>query len=160
MQLSHYIGEPQRSFTGERKSKFDDKDATATIMKYDAKAKLECSKSTRSYLISKAFEMYHLLNWAENFQSTIISNRYIQRLTDDRFCFDSDPMQLSADLWGYLNLSTAGATDKEAFDNALPRNGFDAWRRIVRPLGARSKHDYTTCTRTLHVPRPRAGWRM
>ena len=48
-------------------------------------------------------------------------------------------MQLSADLYGCLNLSMAGATDKVAFDNALPRNGFDAWRRIVTPLGPRSE---------------------
>ena len=83
--------------------------------------------------------MYHLLNRAESFLSTIISNQHIQRLIDDGFCFDSDPMQLSADLWGYLNLSMAGATDKVAFDNALPGNGFDTWRVIVTPLGPRSE---------------------
>ena len=77
----------------------------ATNMKYDANAKLESSKTTRSYLISQAFEMSHLLNWAENFQSTIISNRHVQRLIDDGFCLDSNPIQLSADLWGYLHLA-------------------------------------------------------
>ena len=71
-QRNHYIGEPQRSFTGERKSKFDDKVATATNMKYDPNTKLEWSKITRNYFISKAFDMYHLLTWAENFQSAIV----------------------------------------------------------------------------------------
>ena len=60
-------------------------------------------------------------------------------MIDDGFCLDNDPMQLSADLWGYLNVSMAGATDKVAFDNALPGNEFDAWRRIVTPLGTRSE---------------------
>ena len=74
-------------------------------MKYDANAKLERSKTTRNYLISKASEMYHLLNLAENFQSSIISNQHIQRLIDDGFCFDGDPMQPPADLWGDFTLS-------------------------------------------------------
>ena len=83
-QRNHYIGEPQRNFTGERKSKFDDKVATAANMKYDSSAKLEWSKTTRNYLISEAFEMNHLLKWAENFQSTVISNQHIQQCIDDR----------------------------------------------------------------------------
>ena len=29
--------------------------------------------------------------------------------------------------------------DPVAFDNALPGNGFDVWRRIVTPLGPRSE---------------------
>ena len=80
-------------------------------MKYHSSAKLEWSKTIRNYFISKAFEMYHLLNWAENFQSTVISNHHIQRLVEKGFCMDSDPMQLSADLGGFLNFSMAGATD-------------------------------------------------
>ena len=99
-QQNHYTGEPQRSFTGERKPVFDDKMATATNMKYDSSAKLEWFKTTRKFLISEAFEMCHLLNWAENFQSAIISNQHIQRVIENGFCFDGDPMQLSADLWG------------------------------------------------------------
>ena len=142
-QRNHDIGERQRSFTGERKSKFDDKVATAANMKYEPNAKLEWSKTIRNYLISKALEVHHLLNWAENVQSTIISNQHIQRLIDDGFCLDSDPMQLPVDLWGDLNLSMARATDQVAFDNALPGNCLDAshaaWRRIVTPLGPRSE---------------------
>ena len=42
---------------------------------------------------------------------------------------------LAAAFTWYLIFSIAGATDKVAFDNALPGNGFDVWRRIVTPLG-------------------------
>ena len=89
----------------------------------------------------------------------MITSQHIQRLIDDGFCLDSNPMQLLADLWGYLNLSMAGATDKVAFDNALPRNSFDAKRRIVTFLGPRNEarlHNIT-CTRTSLAPRPHVG---
>ena len=70
-QQNRYIGEPRR------RSKSDDKVATATNVKYDPSAKFEWSKTIRNCLISKAFEMYHLLNWAENFIQTITSNDWL-----------------------------------------------------------------------------------
>ena len=52
----------------------------------------------------------------------------------------------------------AGATDKVVFHNALPGNGFDAWRQIVTPLGPHSE----ACLRNMHgdVTRPTASRRL
>ena len=83
--------------------------------------------------------MDNLHNRAESFQSTAITMDHIRRLQTAGYCMDTDPMQLSADLWGYLNLSIAGAIDKVTFDNAPAGNRFDAWRRGVAFMGPRSE---------------------
>ena len=49
-------------------------------------------------------------------------------------CSDHDPTRLSFELWGHLNLCLHGE-EKIMFNNAEPGNGFDAWRRIVVPIG-------------------------
>ena len=53
-------------------------------------------------------------------------------------CSDHDPTRLSFELWGHLNFCLHGE-EKIMFNNAEPGNGFDAWRRIVVPIGPRSE---------------------
>ena len=62
----------------------------------------------------------------------------MQALADVGTCSDVEPEKLSRDLWGYLNLCRAGS-EKVAFDNVDPGNGFNALRRLVVPIGPRSE---------------------
>ena len=45
-----------------------------------------------------------------------------------------DPLWLSFELWGHLNLRLQGE-EKIAFNDVEPGNGFDAWRRVVVLIG-------------------------
>ena len=49
----------------------------------------------------------------------------------------TEPIQLSKDLWGYLNLALTGK-QKLTFNNVPQGNGFEAWRRLVVPIVPRS----------------------
>ena len=58
---------------------------------------------------------------------------------------------MSRDLWGYLNLCLTGS-EKVAFDNVDPGNGFDAWRRVVVPILLRSKAQLHRMHKEVHSP--------
>ena len=108
------------------------------MMKYTDAKKNEWVKTTTNYLISKALEMKHYLQWAESFQGHEISDSHVRGLANSGVCSDHDPSRLSFELWGHLNLCLHGE-EKITFNNVEPGNGFDAWRRIVVPIGPRSE---------------------
>ena len=72
--------------------------------------------------------MKEFFPWAEGFQSHVITPQHVRALADIGICSDVEPEKLSRDPWGYLNLCLTGS-EKIAFDNVDPGNGFHAWRR-------------------------------
>jgi hypothetical protein len=122
----------------DRRPIFDDKIASPDIMKYLDAKKSEWLKTTRNYLISRAIEMKHYLPWAEGFQSSVIIDDHVRALATSGVCSDNEPLRLSFELWGHTNLCLHGE-EKIAFNNVYPGNGFDAWRRLVVPIGLRSE---------------------
>ena len=129
---------------------FDDKIAAAEHMRYSDGTK-SWLKTTTNYLISKAHEMKDFLPWAESFQSQVITPQHVRALADAGICSDVEPEKLSKDLRGYLNLCPTGS-EKVAFDNADPGNGFDAWRRVVVPIGPRSEVQFHRMHKEVHSP--------
>ena len=54
-----------------------------------------------------------------------------------------------------MNLAiSASRGDRTAFVNAPPGNGFDAWRRIVDPLGPRSEERLFKMHKDIINPKP------
>ena len=137
--------------------KFDEKTATSDRLKYqDDKAhQLKWIKTTTNYLIGRATEMEHMLNWAERFQSKEITEHDVSTLRNSPWMRETDPLKLSNDLWSFLNLTMGESRDRAAFDNARAGNGFDAWRRIIVPVGPRSEERLRSMHR--EVTRPRAS---
>ena len=141
----HWASDPSKTL-------FEDTIAVTEVMRYPAEGagdrdreraverKLAWVKTTRNYFISKAPDMEFLLLWAEDFQSRPATNQHTSSMADSGQCMDHDQLKLSRDLWGHLNLVLpVTSADRTAFDLAPPGNGLDAWRRIVDPLGPRSK---------------------
>ena len=105
----------------------------------DKANQLRWIKTTTNYLIGRAGEMEHFLNWAEKFQSVTIGDYDIATLRGSPWVRKTDPERLSNELWTFLNLTFSNVSDRSALDNAKAGNGFDAWRRIVVPVGPRSE---------------------
>ena len=141
----HYIGESSR------RPIFDEKTATSDQMRYTGAKNKEWLKTTSNYLISKAYEMKELLPWAESFQSHEITSEHIAAIAGCGLCMDAPVEKLSLDLWAYLNLCLHGE-QKMVFNNVEPGNGFDAWRRIVVPIGPRSEAQLHRMHRSVHNP--------
>ena len=121
------------------------------MMKYTDAKKTEWVKTTTKYLISKALEMKHCLQWAESFQGHEISDAHVRGLANSGVCSDYDPSRLSFELWGHLDLCLHGE-EKITFDNVEPGNGFDAWRRIVVPIGPRSEAELHRTHKAVMTP--------
>ena len=84
--------------------------------------------------------MQKLLVWAEDVQAELVTQGHLADYVNSGACLNHDPERLGKDLRGHMNLAIlASSGDRTAFDNAPPGNGFDAWRRIVDPLGPRSE---------------------
>ena len=135
-QANHHEMQPGLHTRSDRRPIFDDKIASSDVMKYSDARRTEWVKTTTNYLISKALEMKHYLQWAESFQGHEISHAHVRGLANSGLCRDHDPFRLSFELWGHLNLSLHGE-EKITFNNVEPGNGVDAWRRIVVPIGPR-----------------------
>ena len=122
---------------GERRALSEDKVAVSSTGKYDDNDKQGWVKTTGNYLVSKAFEMAMFIPWAESAQAHTIGHAHVHALHDCGFMCATEPIQLSRDLWGYLNLALTGK-QKLAFNNVHQGNGFEAWRRLVVPIVLRS----------------------
>lgn len=144
-----------------QRSRLEDKTAVSDNMKFpdSKKEQLKWIKTTSNYFIGKHPELKEMLDWVELFQANIVTSRHIALLRNSPWVRETDPAKLSEDIWSYLNLVMAKATNKAAFENADASNGFDAWRRIVVPLGPRSEermHEmhrdvtYPTHSKSLH----------
>ena len=85
------------SMSGEHGKKpiFEDKVAISSNMQYSESGKRSWLKTTRNYLISKAFEMHKLLPWAESAQAQVISDAHVAHLGTSDVCMDNDPQRLS-----------------------------------------------------------------
>ena len=138
--------------SSDKKPVFDEKTATSDAMRYPEANQELWMKTTRNYLIGKANEMEQFLEWAESWKSHPISKAAVASLSHSNVCMDNEPMKLSKDLWSYLNLALANAKDRSGLDNADPGNGFDAWRRIVVPLGPRSAERLETMHDSITSP--------
>ena len=104
----------------------------STTGQYSESDKKGWIKTTRNYLVSKAFEMAMFLPWAESAQEHTITHAHVNGLSSLDVMSDADPLKLSKDLWGYLNLALTGK-QKEVFNSVESGNGFEAWRRLVVP---------------------------
>ena len=109
----------------------------------------------RNYFISKAQEMERLLKYSESFQTMIILTGHVEDIVNQGLCLDHSPGKLNRDLWGFLNLNIPGTSkDRMLFDGATGGNGFDAWRRLMEPLGPNTEerlytmHDLVTHPKT------------
>ena len=60
-------------------------------------------------------------------------------------------MQVSKDIWSYLNLNVQGEA-QTIFNNVPSLNGFEAWRRIVVPLGSRTQARKNELHSKIHSP--------
>ena len=123
---------------GENKSVFEDKVAVSPVGQYTEADKQGWVRTTANYLVSKAFEMAALLLWAESAQAHPISHEHVHALGECGFMSSVGPIQLSRDLWGYLNLALTGK-QKQAFNNSPQGHGFEAWRRLVVLIMPRSE---------------------
>ena len=123
-----------------RPSKLEDKTAVSEAMKFldNKRDQIRWVKTTQNYFIGKYPELKYILEWIEAQQTTVITAHHFGLLRIWKGLRGNDPAQLSDSIWSYLNLVMANATNRSAFDNAEAGNGFDAWRRIVVPLGPRS----------------------
>ena len=142
----HHIGDTKRT-------PFEDKVASSPNMLFNADDKPGWVKKTANYLISKAYEMKVFLRWAESAQAHTITDSHVRALADSGFCSDNDPLQLSRDLWGYLNLSLTGK-EHESFGNVDSGNGFEAWRKLVVPIAPRSEARLMFMHRDIIKPPP------
>jgi hypothetical protein len=98
--------------------------------------KLAWAKTNRNYFISKANELQVLLKYVESFGTSVVSPGHVEDMSNRGFMLEHNPVKLSRDIWGYLNLNVpANSKDRALFNNATAGNGFDAWRRLVEPLG-------------------------
>ena len=149
---AHLSGPQYFGIGGDKKPVFDEKTATTEAMKYPETNQELWMKTTRNYLIGRANEMEQFLEWAESWKSHPISKAAVASLAHSNMCMDHEPLKLSKDLWSYLNLALASAKDRSGLDNADPGNGFDAWRRIVVPLGPRSAERLETMHDSITAP--------
>ena len=149
MPQQHYGPQQQQHYIGDRdshKTIFDDKIACMANMMYPMSAqphmevpidkKLAWAETARNYFTSKAAELELLLKHVESFGDEVVTPGHIEDMGNRGFMLEHNPMKLSRDMWGYLNLNIpATSRDRASFNNATPGNGFDAWRRLVEPLG-------------------------
>ena len=135
-QAKHHEMQPGLHTRSDRRPISDDN--IASSMKYTDATRTEWVKTATNYLMSKAPEMRHYLQWAESFQGHEISDAQVRDRANSGVCSDHDPYRLSFELWGHLNLCLHGA-EKITSNNIEPGNGVDAWRRIVVPIGPRSE---------------------
>ena len=103
----------------DRKSVFEDKVAISPVGQYNEGQKQEWVKTTSNYLVSKAFEMAAFLPWAESAQAHPITHEHVNALTESGYMVEVEPLRLSKDLWGYLNLAI---TDKKQTSMLEARN--------------------------------------
>ena len=105
-------------------------------------------ETTINYLVDRAHGMEPLLEW--------VVKRQLQEIEpQDMHGADAgmhDPVALSRNLWGYLNLAVAGTSAAADFHKVKRLNGLEAWRRIVVPLKPRSEARRNALHTAVHNP--------
>ena len=69
----------------------------------------------------------------------MIADYDIATLRNSPWAHKRDPEKFSDNLWPFPNLAFGNDKDRSAFDSSNAGNGFDAWRRIVVPVGPRGE---------------------
>ena len=136
---------------GDRKPAFEDKVAVSATGQYNEADRQAWVKTTSNYFVSKAFEMASFLPRAESAQSQQISHAHVHALQESGCMCGVEPLQLSKDLWGYLNLALTGK-QKLAFNNVPQGSGFETWRRLVVPIAPRSDARLNDMQSDVNVP--------
>ncbi len=141
------------------KPKFVERTATSDRVKYpdDKQSQVRWIKTTTNYLIGRAIEMKETFNWAEQYQSREVAEYDVITLRCSPWMRETDSLKLSTDLWSFLKLTMAESRDRAFFDYAPAGNGFDAWRRIVVPVGPRSEEGLRSMHREVTRPRHSAS---
>ena len=121
---------------GEWNTAFEDKVAVSAMGQYSDTDSQGWIRTTSNYLASKAYEMAHFLPWAESAQAHQITHAHVNALGDCGAMGSVEPLQLSRDLWGYLNLALIGK-QRMTFNSSPQGSGFEAWRRLVVPMAPR-----------------------
>ena len=137
-----------------RRPIFEEKVAIDPHFRYDEKHKEEWLKTVKNYLVGKAYEMEAMLDWAEGFQLHPISPADVAGCDSAPIMTNIAATRLDRELWSFLNLNLTGDA-KMTFDN-LPRlQGFEAWRKVVVPMGPRTLSRLMTLYSEVRNP-PRA----
>ena len=91
-QANHHESQAGVHARTDRRPIIDDKIASSDMMEYTGAKKNELFKTTTNYLISKALEMRHFLQWAESFQGHEIFDAHVRGLANAGVCSDHDPI--------------------------------------------------------------------
>ena len=127
---------PTRNSKWEDRHPFSDKVAMTREHKYDGvHGGTTWRKSTRNYVVSRAYEMDVLLKLSEAREDDPATVRSLYKtangwITPVRLQF------LSMELWGCFNLNITGEA-RQIFENVEDLQGFEAWRKLLK--GIRSK---------------------
>ena len=99
--------------------------------------------------------MKHYLPWAESFQSHVISEDHVRALSGPGVCNDIDPLRLSFELWGALELvPTLQGEKSTAWSQVMASTpGAD----LLSPLDLAAKHSSIGCTRLCTARLHRGG---
>ena len=82
-------------------------------------------------------KMELLLKWAESWGHHTITPEVIRQC--QIMMHDTNPARLDRDLWGYVSLTLGvDTTARNTFRNVPRLQGFEAWRRVVVPLGPKT----------------------
>ena len=108
---------------------FESKVAQYKEMMFDGEKDGETwQRKTRNYLCGRLPILKSLLEWAEAFGKTVITQEDVLSL---RSVLDDDPGLISHSLWAFLNLNLFGAA-MDIFCNVKQFEGLEAWRRLLR----------------------------
>ena len=94
-------------------------------------AQLKWIKTAGNYLIGRAKEIEHFLNWAGKFRSRTITDYDIATLRNSPWVRRTDPEQFSHDLWSFLKLTIGNVKDRPACMRTGA--GFMLVRKLIPP---------------------------
>ena len=91
-------------------------------------------KNVRTYLVGSHIDMMPFLTWIEGRGHSPITAADLE--LDQGLMMTLDPMQISRELWSWLNLSLEKSTSaQQTFHNIEELNGAEVYRQLVVPLG-------------------------
>ena len=91
-------------------------------------------KNVRTYLVGSHIDMMPFLTWIEGRGHSPITAADLE--LDNGLMMTLDPMQISRELWSWLNLSLEKSTSaQQTFHNIEELNGAEVYRQLVVPLG-------------------------
>ena len=92
--------------------------------------------ATSDYFISRNPDVEVMLKWIEKQGDIEITSTEVERQRG-KMMIEMDPVYVSHQLWGYLNLNLVGEA-LNIFRNVTKLNGAEAWRRVTKPINSQS----------------------